>query len=301
MSIPRKCKNNSRSRPLLEQLLSHHQNVKSSSTARRPTSSLACGLVLLLALQSSCARKEVSVSKSPILIDKDAISGLGLQKKRLRDEPERLFFQRRLYKGKVLSVYMVSSESGVARMNPFPFDEYVHVLHGEVEVRPSNGDRVQRFYSGIPFFARKGFRGEWEIKAGNHLHYELSVVSSSRSDGTEDSVEHVAFALSDLSVANDGTSSNESSRKQLASGTELSVYVELHPAGSIKSGTFDEQVVYVRSGKIAIKDLNTGASQAFYTGDYFVVPQGFKGIWVNEGHSVVKYISIMKSHRKDEG
>lgn len=48
------------------------------------------------------------------------------------------------------------------------------MFHGEAIIKPKKG-KSQSFYSADYFFAPKEYTGEREIRAGNHLHYELSV------------------------------------------------------------------------------------------------------------------------------
>ena len=55
--------------------------------------------LLFLAMSTSCLLGQtdsVEIIK-PILLDKEALSGIGLQKIELKKEPERAFFQRNLF------------------------------------------------------------------------------------------------------------------------------------------------------------------------------------------------------------
>jgi len=78
----------------------------------------------------SCQVKEAPVTPSPFLLDKSTLSGVGLQKIDLKNEPEKIFHQKRLVRGDELSVYVVSTQSWVNKIEDYSFDEYIYMLHG---------------------------------------------------------------------------------------------------------------------------------------------------------------------------
>ena len=120
---------------------------------------------------------------SPFLLDKSTLSDLGLKKIKLKNEPERDFFQKRLYGGKEISVYVVSSETWEAPFDAFWFDEFILMLHGQALV--TIGDEKIKLYSGERVFSPKGFPGSWKVEIGDYHHYELSVITNQRADSTK--------------------------------------------------------------------------------------------------------------------
>ena len=137
--------------------------------------------LLFLAMSTSCLLGQtdsVEIIK-PILLDKEALSGIGLQKIELKKEPERAFFQRNLFRGEDLSIYIVSSESWKTSFDNFSFDELVYILNGKAKVKPEGGEE-QTFNSHEFLSVPKGYSGSWEVLAGDNYHYELSVIATKR-------------------------------------------------------------------------------------------------------------------------
>lgn len=245
---------------------------------------------------SLLAQNEQSTTIKPLLLDKSVLSGVGLQKIDLKNEPEKTFHQRNLFRGKDISVYVVSTETWNNRMDNFSFDEFVYMFHGEAIVKPESGPS-QLFYSGDYFFAPKGFTGEWEIRAGKQLHYELSVITSQRADQSKVSkdLKHQLFNRSTLSGAHIELDENGIYSEILQEGVELSIALNAEkPAERKLSSPFQEALIQMLSGQLTLTDKN-GESQTFYSGDFFVIPDGFTGNWKSEGHGLVKYLMVEKT------
>ena len=117
--------------------------------------------------------QETDEPKKPISLDRSILSGVGLAKIDLKDEPEKDFYQKRLYWGKELGVFVVGTETWTNTITDYPFDEFIYMYNGEAIVKPREG-ASQIFYAGDYFFAPKGYKGAWEVKGNNQIHYELS-------------------------------------------------------------------------------------------------------------------------------
>lgn len=229
----------------------------------------------------------------PILVDKSALSGIGLDKIVLKDEPDKDFYQRRIYWGDDIGVFVVSTESWVNRMDNFPFDEYIFMYNGEVEVRPDRGN-VQQFYSGDHFWAPKGYTGEWEIKAGDYLHYELSVIATQRADASSiaEYREHVPISKTDISGSLITLDSTGHYNKSLVRGVELEITIKAELPQSLEDFLNEKEcLIHLLSGQITIEDP-VGEVHTFHAGDFFILREGLKGQWASEGHGLVKYLSI---------
>ncbi len=242
--------------------------------------------------QSSSIEKNII---NPILIDKSSLSGVGLQKITLKDTPERDFYQKNLYRGKDFSVYIVSSESWIVPFEKFWFDEFIYILNGKSKVHTE--DKVYEFKSGEYFYAPKGFKGEWEVIAGQHPHCELSIISNQRSDSAAIN-NYTEPALFDKNLLS-GThfSFNESGihKDIIMEGSELSMYLfaeELSERNINKNEK--EKLIHILSGQLTLRTLD-GFETTFFTGDYFILPEGYQGKWICQGHGYVKYITIEKS------
>lgn len=251
---------------------------------------------LLVLPQKETVQKDSTELIKPILIDKLALSGIGLKKVDLKDQPGREFFQKNVFRGKELSVYIVSSQSWTASVADFPIDEYIYMLNGKARVKDATG--INRFFSSFDhFFAPKSLTGEWEIMAGDNYHYELSVITTERSATNTVSKDLVPQLLDKDKISGLNVDLGEESSKDevLISGDELRISLRVEEPDKVQiSEPAKEQFLHLLSGQIMIQDSN-GDDYTFYSGDFFILPQGFTGKWTSEGHGIVKYLSIEKA------
>lgn len=232
----------------------------------------------------------------PTLLDKSILSGVGLKKVVLKNEPEKQFYQKRLFKGKDLSVYIVSTQTWNNEFTNFFYDEFVYMFHGEAIVKPKNG-YSQSMYSGDYFFAPKGYTGEWEIRAGDNLHYELSVISTQRADSSlvSENKNHQVFDPAKISGAQIQLNDQGKYSKLLRKGVELTVKLKAEkPTQELVHQQSNDLFVRLLSGQISLVDEN-GRQHIFYSGDFFVIPNGFRGKWESNGHGLVKYLAVEKT------
>ncbi|MEL6303621.1 MAG: cupin domain-containing protein [Bacteroidota bacterium] len=232
----------------------------------------------------------------PILFDRAAVSGVGLEKIDLKDTPERNFFRKQLYRGEELSAYIVSLSTGVSTFENFGFDEYIEILHGEATVLP-NSAKAQNFYSRDLFFAPKGFQGDWFINAGNNFHYEISVISTERADASlvQQNAKHELISHRMLSGTFMDLQNEPFHTEVLVKGSELTISVTSEKPQTKSLGkTKKEKIIRLLSGQITITD-SANENHTFYTSDYFILPLGFEGKWSSEGHGLVKYLTLETS------
>jgi uncharacterized cupin superfamily protein len=71
---------------------------------------------------------------------------------------------REIYVGE-FAVDMYEASDGLVVLTDQPYDELVHVVHGECILTPQGG-KPQHFKAGDVFIVPKGFSGSWEGKAG---------------------------------------------------------------------------------------------------------------------------------------
>jgi len=254
-------------------------------------------LLILACLSFSVARaQDVKENVSPISFDKSIISGVGLEKIDIKDEPEKDFYQRRLYWGKELGVFVVGTENWTNTITNYPFDEFIYMYNGEAHVRPTEGDS-KIFYSGEYFFAPKGFQGEWEIKGNNQIHYELSVITTVRADSSkiQKHSSHKRFEKSILSGNSIVLNADGFYEKVLEKGAELTTKLIGEKLGERPISTTEkEQLIHILSGRVKITDA--GAKEhTYYASDFFLIPRGLSGTWKNDGHNLVKYLSVEKT------
>ena len=245
------------------------------------------------------AYQKASKVVEPILLSKDALSGLALEKLTLDDQPGRDFFQRNIFLGIDLSAYVVSSQSWLGKMDDFPIDEYVYMLNGKAKVKPTNNDTNFTFLSNEHFFIPKGYTGGWEIQAGKNYHYELSVITTNRADTVLKSRHLLPFKFDEniLSGVEIDFGEDNFYEKILVAGDELTIsLIAEKPQTIMITEPIEEQIIHVMSGLIELT-TSEGSQQKFYTGDFFVLPNGFAGTWESAGHGLVKYLKIEKTKK----
>ncbi len=234
----------------------------------------------------------------PLLLDKATLSGVDLKPITNPNEPERQFFQKNLYRGPEISVYIVSSETWPGQMNNFGIDEFLFVLNGQARISPLHGAE-RLFKTGDYFFAHRGYTGGWETQG--EYYYELSVITTKRAASTEQLTGRLPQLLDRAKLSGfgltkvDSSGSSERYRDLLASGVELSVSVEAETPQAYKiANPLPEQLVGVLAGKITITAAD-GQSDTFYAGDWFVLPHGFTGTWSSEGHRLCRTLRIYET------
>ncbi|MEO1437357.1 MAG: cupin domain-containing protein, partial [Bacteroidota bacterium] len=114
------------------------------------------------------------LSPPPFKIDQRYLSGLDLPKIDLKDEPDRDYFQKRIYKGTQLSIYVLAGETKTNQLENFGIDEFVYYLSGRADITAASGAEYQ-FFAGDYLFVPKGFTGQWINNGGSRYHLELSV------------------------------------------------------------------------------------------------------------------------------
>jgi len=255
------------------------------------------GLILLIFnLPFIAAQNDTTESLQPILVNKSVLSGVGLEKIDLKDEPEKDFYQKRLYRGEDISVYVVSTETWNNKITSYPFDEYVYLINGQAIVKPKV-ENSKVFDAHNHLFVPKGFEGEWEIRAGNNLHYELSVITTRRADSTKYSTDlhYKDLNGSRLSGCQVSFKDTNSYTELLQKGVELTITLEAEkPMEKIVTVPMKEKLVHLLSGQLTIT-VAKNEDYTFYTGDFFILPKGLKGKWKSEGHGMIKYMTVEKS------
>ncbi len=246
------------------------------------TNRTVIALVALSFLITATVRAEVL---EPVLLDKATLSGLGLEPMTVSwAPPDGEFFSKTVYEGKKFDVSVVAGKVGATRFEDYPFDEFVYVINGQATLTP-DGEEPQTYYTGDFFMVPRGFTGEWHSQ-GNRYYQELIVIMKERSDGPGDG-STVPFLIDKAKISGLGIPSItwppnpdlEFYREVVYDGTELDVAIV---AGVSNTTTFAEgmaeEFVYVVNGT-AILTPTGGEPHTFYTGDFFVVPEGFTGSW----------------------
>lgn len=233
---------------------------------------------------------------NPIALDPGVISGLGLKKVTSSADPDRLLFQKRLYQGEDISVFVVASETKTANWEDYSIEEFIYVINGRARLHPS-GEAERFYYPGDFFWVPKGYKGEWETQGGHSFYHELSVIANERAgssslnprpaimdkakiagiDLTKDR-DHAGGFLDLLQLGQDLTISTQSEAPQT-----LENFVNKH-----------EQLIYIIAGAVSLK-AEGGENMHFQTGDFFILPKGYVGSWESEGHKLLRTLRVQKT------
>ncbi|SHI59301.1 cupin domain-containing protein [Aquimarina spongiae] len=250
------------------------------------------GVLSFLAFISSgfAQEKEAIV---PFKIEDRLLSGMDIPKLKLKAHPDREYFQKRIYQGSELSVFILSSETAVNDIPNFPIDEFVYFLNGRADIEPKD-DKEFSFFAGDYIFVPKGFSGKWINNGGNTYHLELSVISNTRSDSTAISKAKIPFVLNKDRISGIQLTQLGSKKYKdvLYHGVELEVTTESEISCEMEIvDQPKEEFIHVLAGVLTITP-KSGTTQTFYRGDFFVLPKGFTGHWKSEGHDLCRTLRV---------
>jgi len=149
-------------------------------------------MIAYTAIPNEEDRREV---KSPIRLNKEMISGLGLAPFPWADEARQAKWEH-LFVGEELSVSVFESVPSKAKNGPspsrsrvrdYPYDQFVLVLSGKSVLTDESGES-QTFVTGDFFVVPKGFNGIWE----DHGAYRELIVIWKEAERTRTlDIEHI--------------------------------------------------------------------------------------------------------------
>lgn len=230
----------------------------------------------------------------PFQINGELLSGLNIPPLELKAHPERAYFQRRVYQGQELSVYILSSETALNEITDFPIDEFVYYLDGRANIETEAGEQLQ-FFAGDYLFVPKGFSGNWTNHGGPKYHLELSVIANRRADSTQVSTAKKPFLLDRPLLAGIGLTPVDSAqyRDLLYDGVELAVWTESEEANTKEiKGYPREEFLHVLNGKLTLTTEN-GVTFEYVVGDFLIIPKGFRGTWKAEGQNLLRLLKVI--------
>ena len=254
-------------------------------------------LLFLMTISYSHAQKENDKPSkkvvTPILLNKTLLSGIGLDSIYLKDQPKRSFFQKQVYRGTDISVYMISSGTASKYFESFPIEEFIYMMNGKAVLEPKDQESYE-FSKGDFVAIPKGYKGNWTTVGGNKYHLELSVISNKRADAKAFSKIKNPFAFDRnlLSGTNMTSSKKDHYLDILYSGIELQITLNAEkPSRKTIVNSQREELIHILNGMVEITPIN-GAKETFYAGDFFVLPKGFHGDWVSKGHNLFRLMRI---------
>ncbi|PKV49522.1 uncharacterized protein DUF861 [Aquimarina sp. MAR_2010_214] len=244
--------------------------------------------------------ENMSTNVSPVLLDKKMMSGIGLKQVKAPWDPDRELYQKRIYNGIDLGIYVVCSETAKATWENYKAEEFIYVINGQAKLTPK-GEKTKTFNAGDFFFAPRGYTGDWETVGGNKYYYELAVVAKKKGETSKSEipnpflVDKERFSGINITRIDTPSGEQESYRDMLYEGEDLTMVIEAEKPQKkeIKHST-QEQLIYVIGGAVNITPKGE-VSSTFFTGDFFVLPQGFTGSWESEGFDLFRTLNVTKS------
>ena len=210
-------------------------------------------------------------------------------------------WQKVLHEGELVVALYEAMPAIIDIPEPYPYDEYVRVLEGSVVLTSSEGER-QSYKAGDAFLVPVGWTGTWEMptrfreliivdrKGWEAVESMIATLfgTDAESGTGQTSVLPLSTAslkqapLEDLpswpqEVVLSGT--NKHGQKVLHSGNVVTALYGAEAARLSVSEPFPyDEYVLVLSGEVTLTS-DAGESQTFGTGDSFLVPKGWTGIW----------------------
>ena len=117
-----------------------------------------------------CTSHASEAPVAPVAMDATVLRGMGLQRVApYRKEITLSGLQRlsasQLFEGAITIDVWETQDGGTLLLKDYPFDQYVHVLHGSTTLTPAGG-RARSFAAGDSFVLPRGFRGIWTVSKG---------------------------------------------------------------------------------------------------------------------------------------
>ena len=210
-------------------------------------------------------------------------------------------WQRVLHEGEFVVALYEAMPAVIDISEPYPYDEYVRVLEGSVVLTSSEGER-QSYEAGDAFLVPVGWTGTWEMPA---RFRELIIIERKGWEAVESMIATLFGADPESRTAQTSVLSlltaplrkmpledlppwpqevvlsgaNEHGQKVLHSGHIVAALYGAEAARLSVSEPFPyDEYVLVLSGEVTLTS-DAGQSQTFGTGDSFLVPKGWTGIW----------------------
>lgn len=247
---------------------------------------IICGVCLTI-INNTLAqntRKVPAIYKIPI----DLLAGEGLEEKKQAD-PSRSFYQKLVFNGADLAVYMVAIETGITNeFQSFPMEEFIFWMNGKAVVEPEGEDSFP-VYTGDYFIQAKGFRGKWNFVDIGSPHLELALVAKNRPDSTFKSPMTKALLIDRDIVSGVVKPSNGA----IYQGPELTLNI-LNSVKELSEKVSRERMLHVLNGVLTITESNQ-PEQTFYPGDFIIFKEGFKGTFQSNSLQELRVFEVYKT------
>jgi uncharacterized cupin superfamily protein len=221
-------------------------------------------------------------------------------------------WQKVLHEGEFVVALYEAMPAVIDISEPYPYDEYVRVLEGSVVLTSSQGER-QSYEAGDAFLVPLGWTGTWEMPT---RFRELIIIDRKGWEAVESMIATLFGADPELSTGQTSvlplltaslkkaplddlppwplevvlSGANEHGQKVLHSGNVVAALYGAEAARLSVSEPFPyDEYVLVLAGEVTLTS-DGGHSKTFATGDSFLVPKGWTGIWDMPGQYLEKIV-----------
>lgn len=244
----------------------------------------------LLANCSVFAQTNAEKDGSIFRISREVLAGEGLDPIKQKDST-RKFYQKNVYKGKDLLIYVVAIGSGITnKFDSFPMEEFIFWKNGKALVEPE-GEESFSVNSGDYFIQPKGFNGKWSFIGDGQLHLELAVIAANRPPSNPSPISKALIV--DRDVISGVTDNEKNEIELLYEGVELTLKV-LRSSDSTIENLKNETMIHVVNG-VLIVSQEDDEPQKFLPGDFFVLPEGFSGRLKSTGLQGLRLLAVSRS------
>ena len=243
-------------------------------------------LLILAGLPFAVSAQQTDTTPSIFRLSQDDLAGQNLT----LAQTEKPYYQRKAYDGKDLAIFIIGISNVTNEFESFPLEEFIFWKNGKAIVEP-NGQPSFEVHSGDYFIQPKGFQGKFNFVGGDDYHLEFSIITKTRAPENEYSPINKAMVLS-RDIVSGASKAHQGDKVNLYKGVEIEV--NLLRTRQIK---FDpnskERVVHVYNGVLTLT-ADSGQKEVFYPGDFFVIPEGYKGTWQSTGLQTLRAFEIYK-------
>jgi len=132
------------------------------------SSAILLAVLLLFAATAAAEQKKVD-APTPVRLDAEKLAGLGLEG--FEPFPKEIVLSGRskhsfhtFFSGEEVVVEVYEAEPAKLKIDePWPYDEFIHLLSGKLVLTDSKG-KVTQYVAGESLVVPKGFLGTWEMQ-----------------------------------------------------------------------------------------------------------------------------------------
>ena len=246
----------------------------------------------LLLVQGTIAQENVKKSIAIHKISKELLAGEGLDYIKHK-EPDKTVYQKKVYDGETFAIFMVAIGTNITnKFESFPLEEFIFWKNGKAIVTPDE-EKPFEVQSGDYFIQAKGFKGSWNFVDIGGVHLELSLIAKNRAESPKKSPILQAIVIDRNLIS--GVHNSKKDVDVIYQGAEVNLKL-IRTKEKVLNGTTPERLIHILNGVVTITDDTTQKGQVFYPGDFFIIPNGFKGSWHSDSLQDLRMFEVSRAY-----